>query len=134
MKIYITAPFKGKENKEEIEKLCDIIRATWLEDFCFIRDMEKYEPIFADATELMNKAKEALLLCDCLLIEASQKTSTGCTIEAGMAYTMGKPVITIAKTGSDISKTLRWISSIVIEYNELWDIINPLTSYYLSLK
>lgn len=69
--------------------------------------MEKYEPIFVDAQELMGKAREELLSCDLLLIEASQKTSTGCTIEAGMAYAMKKPIVTIAKTGSNISKTLK---------------------------
>jgi len=134
MKIYITAPFKGKENKEAIEKLCNTIKETGLEEFCFIRDMEKYEPIFADPQELMKKAEEELIKCDLLLIEASQKTSTGCTIEAGMAYAIKKPIVIIARTGSEISKTLLWISSIVIEYKELSDIINPLKNYYLSLK
>lgn len=134
MKIYITAPFKGKENKEEIEKLCDTIKKTGLEDFCFIRDIEKYELIFDNPNELMKQAITTLSTCDMLLIDSTTKTTTGCTIEAGMAYALGKKIITIAKTWSDIRPTLQGISSIIITYETIEDIIEPIKDYHLSLK
>lgn len=135
MKIYITAPFKGTENKQEIEEICATIKAAGAEDFCFIRDRENYNPIFSDNPPLlMQKAKEDLTACDALFIEVSQKPSNGCIIEAGMAYSMGKKIIGIAKPGSDISTTLRWILDILIEYNTIEDIREPLKNYLHSLN
>ncbi|MFW5705280.1 MAG: hypothetical protein ACOCXG_05580 [Nanoarchaeota archaeon] len=36
MKIFITASFKGGENKQEIEDLCSIVKETGFLDFCLL--------------------------------------------------------------------------------------------------
>jgi len=97
MRAYITAPFKREENQTKIKEICDIVKQSGLEDFCFVRDMQKFESAFSDAQILMRMAKEEVMKCDILFIEASEKTTTGCTIETGMAYAMGKKIVTIAK-------------------------------------
>jgi len=87
MKLFITARFKGDENKPDIEKLCGIVRKAGFEDFCFIRDVEKYQrSVFKDSHKLMNRAREALLQCDALLIDVSDNPGGGRAIEAGVAF------------------------------------------------
>ena len=57
MKLFITASFKDGANKEEIENLCRIVNESGFKDFCFIRDIENYQKVFSDSSELMKKAK-----------------------------------------------------------------------------
>ena len=125
MKIYITAPFKGGENKEEIERMCTAVRASGFEDFCFIRDIENYQKIFSDAHELMKSAKEEIEKCDALLIDFDWP-ATGRMIELGIAYAMGKMIIVITKKGTKIKDTILGVIDKVIEYEELDDIIEPM--------
>ena len=125
MKIYITAPFKGKENKEEIEKMCTAVRASGFEDFCFIRDIENYQKIFSDAHELMKSAKEEIEKCDALLIDFDWP-ATGRMIELGIAYAMEKMIIVITKKDTKIKDTILGVIDKVIEYEELDDIIEPM--------
>ncbi len=62
MKLFITARFKGDENKPDIEKLYSITRAASFEDSCLIRDVEQYQPgAFKDSHELINRTREVLL-------------------------------------------------------------------------
>jgi hypothetical protein len=50
-----------------------------------------------------------------IVIELSEK-GVGLGIEAGYAFAKGIPIITIARTGSDISETLRGISQDIFFY------------------
>lgn len=132
MKIYITVTFKGEENKKEVEHLCSLVREAGFQDFCFVRDIEKYQKIFDNPKELMNKAKEEILKCDALLIDFSEK-STGRTIEAGIAFDAGKQIIGIVKNGVEVKPTARGITDVIIEYNQVEDIVEPLKAF-LELK
>lgn len=135
MKIFITAKFKGDENKPDIEKLCAIAREAGFEDFCFIRDVEKYQRgVFSDPHELMARAREELLKCDALLIDASEHSTTGGrTIEVGMAFGHNKPVIAIAKRGIDIGVPITGTAALFIEYDNLEDISGPLKEFRQQL-
>ena len=62
--------------------------------------------------------------CDIVVIELSEK-GVGLGIEAGYAYAQGIQVVSVAKRGSDISETLRGISSRVAFY-ESFDDLSPL--------
>jgi len=126
MKIYITAPFKNEENKDAIEKMCNLVKESGFEDFCFIRDIENYQKIFNDLHELMDKTKEELLKCDGLLIDVSDNPSSGQAIEAGMAYILNKKIIIIAKKGTTIKDTMKGITDNLIEYERIEDILEPL--------
>lgn len=124
MKVFITASFKESANKIEIEKLCSLVHDAGFEDFCFIRDIEKYQKVFSDPKELMKRAKEEILKCDVLLIDLTEKP-TGRAIEAGIAYGADKKIIVIIKKGTEIKDPVRGIADIVIEYENIKEIVEP---------
>jgi nucleoside 2-deoxyribosyltransferase len=127
MKLFITAKFKGDENKPDIEKVCGITRDAGFDDFCFIRDVEKYQiGVFPNPHDLMDRAREELLKCDALLIDVTDSPSGGRIIEAGMAFGCGKKVIVITKKGSEIKVPVLGIANHVIEYDDIEDILEPL--------
>jgi nucleoside 2-deoxyribosyltransferase len=128
MKLYITARFKAAENKQDIEKLCQIVHDTGYEDFCFIRDIEQYQFTFPDPHELMRRAHEELVKCDALLIDVSDQPTGGRIIEAGMAFGIGMPIIIIMKKGTPLKHPLRGIASHIIEYEALEDIRSALVA------
>lgn len=125
MKIYITAPFKGGDNKQEIEELCALVKRSGFEDFCFIRDVEQYQKMFHDAHELMTRAREEIERCDALLIDFDGPAS-GRMIELGIAYALRKKVVLITKKGTFVKETVRGVTDWVIEYEELADIVEPM--------
>ncbi|EKD24894.1 MAG: hypothetical protein ACD_80C00145G0028 [uncultured bacterium (gcode 4)] len=122
MKIYITAPFKDGDNKDEIEKICSIVRKSGFEEYCFVRD----EKAFHNWHEMMQKAKEEIEKCDALLIEYDGPTH-GRMIELGIAYSMNKKIIVITKQGTSIKDTVKGVADNIIEYKEFEDIIEPMS-------
>ena len=133
MKVFITASFKNGENREEIEKLCTLVKETGFEDFCFIRDIENYQKVFNNPKELMERTRDEIKKCDLLLIDLTNKP-TGRAYEAGIAYAYGKRIITILKRGTEIRDTTKGISEIIIEYDEIEDIVIPLKEYYTKIN
>ena len=63
--------------------------------------------------------------CDLVIIDLTEK-GVGLGIEAGYAYAKETPIITIAKSGSDISETLVGISKKIFFYKNIEDIEIPL--------
>lgn len=126
MKIYITAPFKGIDNKAEIEAMCSIVRQSGFKDFCFIRDIEQYQKIFDNAHELMQRAKEEIKQCDALLIDFDGPAS-GRMIELGIAYALNKKIVLITKKGTLVKETVSGVTDGIIEYEHLEDIIEPMS-------
>lgn len=55
MRVYITISF-GDTTKEQIEKLCSLVKSAGFEDFCFIRDVENYQQIFNNPKDLMQRS------------------------------------------------------------------------------
>jgi len=133
MKVFMTATFKDGENQLEIEHLCFLIKESGFQDFCFIRDIENYQKMFDDPKELMNKSKEEIEKCDVLLIDMTNKP-TGRAIEAGIAFAQNKKIISIMKKGTQIKDTVRGISNIIIEYDQIEDIVKPLNEFYMSIS
>lgn len=129
MKIYITAPFREENNKDEIENMCAIIRKYGFEDYCFVRD----EKAFDDEYEMMKRAKEEVANCEVLLIDYNGPTH-GRMIELGMAYAMGKKIIVITKKGTYIKETVKGVSNSIIEYEKLEDIIQPMSKLFTEWK
>jgi nucleoside 2-deoxyribosyltransferase len=132
MKIFITASFQGGNNKKEIEYLCELIQKAGFEDFCFIRDVEKYKKIFDNPQELMQQVKDEINKSDALLIDMTTKP-IGRIIEAGIAFALNKKVIVIAKKGTQMEDTTKGISNLIIEYDVIGDIVTPLKKW-LSKK
>ena len=129
MKLYIAARFKGLENKSEIEKLCSAVKAAGMEDFCFIRDVENYQPVFSDLKELWRRAKQEIEDCDALLIDVSDAPTGGRVVEAGIAYGLGKPVIVIVQAGTEYRPFFDGVAAEVISYKRYNDIIEPLRPF-----
>lgn len=125
MKVYVTASFRGSDNKEEIERLCALIQQAGFEDFCFIRDIENYQKVFDDAHELMRRAKEEMAKCDVLLMEYDGP-GHGRMVELGIAYALGKRIILITKKGTFVKETIFGVTNSLIEYKHLEDIVDPL--------
>ena len=128
MKIYITSRFKGSsENKDEIEKLCSAVRDAGMEDFHFIRDVENYQPnYFKSQKELWATALKHLAECDALLIDISDSPSGGRLVEAGMAYSLNKPVYVIVKNGVEYKDFYDGIATSIFKYDEIGDITKQL--------
>jgi nucleoside 2-deoxyribosyltransferase len=60
--------------------------------------------------------------CDLVIIDLTEK-GVGLGIEEGYAYAKEIPIITIAKSGSDISETLVGISKKIFLYNNIEDLV-----------
>ena len=128
MKVYITSRFKGSlENKAYIDKLCAAVKDAGMEDFHFIRDIEHYQPdFFEDKQQLWESALKHLTECDALLIDISDSPSGGRLVEAGMAYSLNKPIYVIVKNGVEYKDFYDGIATSVIKYDEIGDIIKQL--------
>ena len=126
MKVYVTARFKGVENKDEIEALCAAVRAAGMEDFCFVRDIEHYQHTFSDVRELWRQSLACINACDALLIDVSDEPTGGRVVEAGIAYGLGKPVYVIAQIGVAYKGLFDGVSSRVIIYETLDDVTEAL--------
>jgi nucleoside 2-deoxyribosyltransferase len=133
MKVYITASFKGSDNKEEIERICSLVKESGFEDFCFIRDVENYKKVFNDAHELMQRAKKEISECDALLIEYDGP-GHGRMVELGIAYALDKKIILITKVGTLIKETILGVTDNVIEYKNIEDIVYPLSQLFSDCK
>lgn len=128
MRIYITSRFKGaSENKQDIERLCGAVRSAGLEDFHFIRDVEKYQPNFFNSQkELWEVAKRYVSECDAMLIDVSDSPTGGRLIEAGIAYALSKPIYVVVKRGVEHKSFYEGIANTIIQYDEPEDITKAL--------
>jgi nucleoside 2-deoxyribosyltransferase len=133
MRIFITAPFQGIDNKKEIEHLCSLVRKSGFEDFCFVRDVEKYQKMFSTPKELMKRTKDEIQKSDALLIDMSNKP-TGRAIEAGIAYSFQKKIVLIMKKGTVLKNPSKGIADTIIEYDSLEEITPQLKKFYQLWK
>lgn len=115
-RLFITASFKGDLNKKAIESLCGIVDNAGFESFCFIRDVENYKPIFDSDKKLMISATSEIAKSDALLLQIDG-SPTGRLIEAGIAYALNKPIITISTDDVPLKKTVKGITTIFIKYH-----------------
>ena len=118
MQAYLAVKFhEHMGNRPLIERLSDLFARHGVELSCVIRDLERWGEVRLSPADLMRGAFEALERADFVLVELSEK-GVGIGIEAGFAYAKGIPIFTIAASGSEISGTLRGISSQVWQYTE----------------
>lgn len=119
--MYVTAKIN---DEEKTNSLCSMVRKAGFYDYCFVRDEKNYKNV----KELMLFAKREVGKSDWLLIDMSEK-STGRTIEAGIAYAMGKKIAVIVKKGTFVKDTIEGIADVLIEYSNLEDIVLPLSKF-----
>ncbi len=122
MQIYLAIKFHpDNQNQPLIEAISNHLSSQGHSVICAVRDFEKWGTKTFEPQELLFKAFEAIENSDAVLIEATEK-GMGVGIEAGFAFARNKPVMTVAKHGSDISINLRSLSSKVISYSEVREI------------
>lgn len=119
VKVFISIKFhEDNRNRELINSISSILEKKGLETICIIRDVEKWgQNKFGTPEELMKKTFDEIDSSDLVIVELSEK-GVGLGIEAGYAFAKGKPIVTIAKTGTDISSTLQGISQEVFFYRQ----------------
>jgi nucleoside 2-deoxyribosyltransferase len=124
-RLFITSTFKEQESRDEVSIMSGLAKAAGWQDFSFVRDTEHFQQIFANPKDMMRQATEEIAKCDALLIDLTEK-HTGSTMQAGIAYALGKQIIVIVKKGTYIKTATKGIAAAIIEYQDLPDILEPL--------
>ena len=120
----------GEEDKKKIDDLTNALLLAGIKNVVMARDVEKYgKAVLPEGTKLMpDYAFPTMKKCDMLIVEFSEK-GVDLGIGAGYAYAIGLPIYVIAKTGSDISLTMKNLAKEIIFY----DNINELTEKFKEL-
>jgi nucleoside 2-deoxyribosyltransferase len=127
MKAYVAIKYhESNRNRTEIEVISSILQESGFESCCITRDIERWGSVGLTARDLMLVTFEIMDSCSLVVLDLTEK-GVGLGIEAGYAYANGIPIITIAKAGSDISKTLRGISTNVLLYQSFVDLRSRLS-------
>ena len=126
MNIYLGIKYHSDgANRDRIEMIADALEPNGHPVTCVFRDLEAWGQHKFPPNELMARTFEIISACDLTLIDLTEK-GVGLGIEAGYAHAIGKPVITIASQGSDISETLSGISKDIIHYTDAVDLYRNL--------
>jgi nucleoside 2-deoxyribosyltransferase len=102
-------------NRSLIEQISDTCSCVGFETVCVDRDIELYGGKSYSASELMQLSFDKIKKADYILIDLSEK-GVGIGIEAGYAYALGIPIITILPVTAHLSTTLAGISNFVYHY------------------
>lgn len=127
-KVYISYSFSKREDFRELhEKIKGLLKEKFnLDAYAFVFD-------FVDTVDDKALMDEALLKIDesdFLIAELSYK-SVGIGIEAGYARAKGKPVIYLHKKGTESKQTMNGISSVVITYDNIEDLLTKVSEIKL---
>lgn len=114
-KIYLAIKFKEDDsNRNLVETIIHCIEENNYKASAPVRDCASSA---FDPEELMRVAFKEIDESSALIAEFSEK-GVGVGIEAGYACAKGLPIFVIAKSGSDVSETLRGIARSVAYYND----------------
>ena len=97
-------------NRSAIERISAALLDQGFSTFCVARDLEDWGMRSFEPGELMRLTFAAIDASRLLLVELSEK-GVGVGIEAGYAHARGIPNVTAARSGCDLSLTLRAISA-----------------------
>ena len=122
MRAYIAIKYhEDNRNRERIEAISSVLAQQGYETVCIARDVERWGEEHFDAGTLMERSFREIAASDIVVVDLTEK-GVGVGIEVGYATAKGIPVVTIARTGSSISETLRGISREVFTYNQYDDL------------
>lgn len=130
MNVYLAIKFhEDCKNRELIEQISDSLQKAGFNVNVVVRDYEEWGEVKFNPQELMKLTFELINKSDILAVEFSEK-GVGLGIEAGYAHAKDKPVIVIARKGSDISPNLRGIAKEILFYDQP----EELTEKFKNLK
>lgn len=116
MKIFLSIKYhEDHRNRELIEDIAQALQPHRV--ICIARDVEEWGKKKFDAAQLMQRTFAEIDSSDIVIVELSEK-GVGVGIEAGYARAKGKPIITVARSGADISETLKGVSREVFLYQD----------------
>ena len=122
MRAYFAIKYhEDQTNRLKIERIIEVLTCAGYGTICVARDIEAWGEASYEPQALMARSFEEIDRCDLVVVELTEK-GVGIGIEAGYAYAQGKPIVTIAERGADISTTLAGISSRVILYDRVEDL------------
>lgn len=113
MKIYLT-----HSKKIDYTELYKALEQSFTEEEFIFPYREKSEPV--DSSEFLKHKG-----CDLLLADVSIP-STGQGIEIGWADSSGIPILFIYKKGSDVSRSFKFLSDKIIQYENFVDVASKL--------
>jgi 2'-deoxynucleoside 5'-phosphate N-hydrolase len=117
MKAFLSIKFhENLSNRKIIEDISESLEKARFKTVVIARDYERWGQVKFEPDELMRLTFKLIDESDILVIEFSEK-GVGLGIEAGYAYANKKPVVVVAKKGSDISGTLEGISDKLFFYD-----------------
>ena len=123
MRAYIAIKFhEDSRNKGQIEKLSNLLHQYGFESICIARDFEKWGQVKFNSHELMQLVFKQIDQSNFIIVDLTEK-GVGIGIEAGYAYAKNIPIVTIASKSSDISESLRGISSCIFFYDNYDDLL-----------
>ena len=129
MTIYLAIKYHADlRNRELIEGILAGLESTHHKTAFALRDLENWGDLSLTPQKLMKGSFALINEADSVLIELSEK-GVGLGIEAGYAHALGKPIIVLARAGSDISTTLQGVAERVLFYEGLEDLARVLHSF-----
>jgi nucleoside 2-deoxyribosyltransferase len=129
MKIYLAIKFHSDfSNKAFIEEIATALEKAGHSSIVAVRDFEKWGELKFSNQQIMTQDFEAIRECDLLLVEFSEK-GVGLGVATGYAKAIGKPIVIIAKTGSEISDTIEGTADKIVFYNS----VSELSDLFRSL-
>ena len=124
MKAFISIKYReDQQNRPCIEKISAALEHSGFETVCVARDIEKWGQVEFSPETLMRKTFDEIDSSHLIVVDLTEK-GVGLGIEAGYAHARGKPIVTIAKKGSDISTTLLGISQELFLYDEFDELLH----------
>ncbi len=124
MKAFISIKYReDQQNRLCIEKISAALEQSGFETVCVTRDIEKWGQVEFSPETLMRKTFDEIDSSHLIVVDLTKK-GVGLGIEAGYAHARGKPIVTIAKKGSDISTTLLGISQKLFLYHEFDELLH----------
>ena len=127
MKAYLAIKFHADySDKKVIEDISNALEKAGITTVVMVRDFEKWGERRFASQELMRETFRQIDLSDILVVEYSEK-GVGLGIEAGYAYAKNIPIFVIARTGSEISETIKGIARSIFFYDNVSEITEKFT-------
>ena len=121
--------FEDGHNHAVTRQRLETLEALGFTTRCALRDLEDWGTVRLEPAELMTLAFRLIDGSDLVLLDLTEK-GVGLGIEAGYAHALGKPVVTVAEQGAELSTTLQGISERTYFYQDE----DELNEFFSSLR